>query len=84
MARNSLTDNYHFARQGPTMSTTQTFEAATIAPAPSFPWKPLDDWHKATVRDLPAAKQLLDRLKAEGYEQRRLSVAGTLVVVRWR
>ena len=42
-------------------------------------------WHSATVSDLSAAEELLDRAEEEGYKERELLVLGnSTFLVRWR
>ena len=42
-------------------------------------------WRSATVSDLSAAEELLDRAEEEGYQERELVVVGnSTFLVRWR
>jgi hypothetical protein len=41
-------------------------------------------WSKVTIADLTAVEELLDWLENNGYDERRVDVAGDAFEVRWR
>lgn len=75
------------------MSDTKTLEPLTTVARPVGEARPPRrkkrherprPWCRAVVPDLASAEELLDQLEAAGHDERKLTITGDSIIVRWR